>query len=76
MAARRKWLWITGGYTGDEGDHMRVSTVREFRMQRELFEMLSTEIAWQIGKSVGTEEEVLADFESWRKTRRVARRRR
>ena len=55
---------------------MRVSTVREFRMQRELFEMLSTEIAWQIGKSVGTEEEVLADFESWRKTRRVARRRR
>ena len=45
-------------------------------LKRELFEKLSAEIAWQIGKSGATEEEVLSDFESWRKTRREARRRR
>jgi hypothetical protein len=40
------------------------------------FEKLSAEIARQIAKSGGTEEAVLSDFESWRKTRREARRRR
>jgi hypothetical protein len=45
-------------------------------LKRELFEMLSTEIARQIKARGGTEEEVLSDFESWRKTRREARRRR
>jgi hypothetical protein len=45
-------------------------------LKRELFDRLSAEIAKQIGKSDGTEEEVLADFESWRKTRRETRRRR
>ena len=99
-------------YNGHQGDHMRISTVREFRdnasgllkstepvlitrrgrmagvffpspegmlpvdLKRELFDKLSAEIAKQIGKSGGTEEEVLADFESWRKTRRETRRRR
>ena len=41
-------------------------------LKRELFEKLSAEIAKQIGRSGGTEEEVLADFESWRKTRHAA----
>ena len=45
-------------------------------LKRGLFEQLSSEIARQIGKSEATEEEVLSDFESWRKTRREARRRR
>jgi hypothetical protein len=45
-------------------------------LKRELFDRLSAEIAKQIGESGGTEEEVLADFESWRKTRRETRRRR
>jgi hypothetical protein len=45
-------------------------------LKRELFEKLSAEIARQIAKSGGTEEEVLSDFESWRRTRREARRRR
>jgi hypothetical protein len=45
-------------------------------LKRELFDMLSAEIARQIGKSGGTEEEILSDVESWRKTRRETRRRR
>jgi hypothetical protein len=44
--------------------------------KRELFELLSAEIARQIGKSGGTEDEILSGFESWRKTRRETRRRR
>ncbi|MGH9608648.1 MAG: hypothetical protein ACRD34_03150 [Bryobacteraceae bacterium] len=39
-------------------------------MKRELFERLSAEIARQIKNNGGTEEELLSDFESWRKTRR------
>ncbi len=42
-------------------------------MKRELFDMLSTEIGRQIRQRGGTEEEVLSDFESWRKTRRETR---
>ena len=45
-------------------------------MKRALFEQLSAEIARQIKKSGGTEQEILSDFESWRKTRRETRRRR
>ena len=45
-------------------------------MKRELFEKLSAEVARQIGRSGGTEEGVLSDFESWQKTRRETRRRR
>jgi hypothetical protein len=42
-------------------------------MKRELFEKLSAEIARQIKKNGGTEEEILSDFESWRKARGEAR---
>jgi hypothetical protein len=45
-------------------------------LKRELFDMLSAEIARQIKKSGGNEEEILADFEAWRKTRSETRRRR
>jgi hypothetical protein len=45
-------------------------------LKRQLFESLSAEIARQIKKSGATEEEVLSDFESWRKARRETRRRR
>lgn len=103
-----RWL----GYNGHWGDHMRVSTVREFRdkatgflkskepvlitrrgrmagvffpspegmlpidLKRELFALLSAEIGRQIHKSGATEEEILADFGQWRKTRHETRRRR
>lgn len=42
-------------------------------LKRGLFELLSTEIARQVRKSLGPEEEILSDFESWRKTRRETR---
>jgi hypothetical protein len=45
-------------------------------LKRHLFEQLSTEIARQIRQSGATEEEILADFESWRETRGETRRRR
>ena len=45
-------------------------------MKRELFDKLSAEIARQITNSGGNEEEVLSDFQSWRKARRETRRRR
>lgn len=45
-------------------------------MKRELFEKLSAEISRQIRKNGGTEEEILSDFERWRKTRGETRRRR
>jgi hypothetical protein len=44
--------------------------------KRELFSTLSGELGRQIKKRGLTEGEVLADFESWRKRRREARRRR
>jgi predicted nucleic acid-binding protein len=41
-------------------------------LKRELFEQLSAEIGRQIKKSGATEEKIVsADFESWRKTRRL-----
>jgi len=45
-------------------------------LKRELFTLLTTEIARQIKKAGVTEEEILADFDQWRKTRRENRRRR
>ena len=45
-------------------------------MKRELFTMLSAEIARQIKKAGSSESEVLEDFDTWRKERRAARRRR
>ena len=41
-------------------------------LKRELFPVLSAEIARQIKKRGLKEEEVLADFESWRRRRREA----
>jgi len=45
-------------------------------LKRELFEQLTAEIARQIKKRGGTEDEILSDFESWRKVRSETRRRR
>ena len=99
-------------YNGHWGDHMQVTTVREFRdqatgllrskdpvlvtrrgklagvflplkddslppdMRRELFSLLSSEIARQFSKSGPTERRMLSDFKRWRKKRRETRRRR
>ena len=45
-------------------------------LKQQLTDMLTAEIARQIKKSGATEKEILSDFESWRKARRAARRRR
>ncbi len=45
-------------------------------LKRELFAVLSADIARQISQRGLTEEEVLADFQSWRKKRREDRSRR
>jgi hypothetical protein len=45
-------------------------------LKRELFVMLSRAIALQIKRRGLREEDVLADFERWRKERRATRRRR
>jgi hypothetical protein len=44
--------------------------------KRELFSVLSAEVERDIKKRGVTEDEVLEDFESWRKARRETRRRR
>jgi hypothetical protein len=41
-----------------------------------LFALLTTEIARQVKRRGGSEDEILADFERWRKGRGAARRRR
>jgi hypothetical protein len=43
-------------------------------LKREVFGMLSRVIARQIKRRRLTEEEVLSDFEQWRKERRATRR--
>jgi len=45
-------------------------------LKRDLFAVLSAEVSRQIQKRGLGEEEILADFESWRKKRREARSRR
>ena len=45
-------------------------------LKRELFSVLSDEVRRQIKKRGLSEEDVEADFESWRKSRREAHRRR
>jgi hypothetical protein len=45
-------------------------------LKRELFAILSAEVARQIKKRGLSEKDVLADFQSWRRNRREARRRR
>jgi hypothetical protein len=43
-------------------------------LKREMFGILSTEIARQIRKRSLNEEDILADFESWRQSKRKTRR--
>ena len=45
-------------------------------LKRELFAVLSADIARQIKRRGLQEEEILADFKSWRRSRRETRRRR
>ena len=45
-------------------------------LKRELFAVLSADVARQVRKRGLKEEEILADFESWRRSRHEARRRR
>jgi hypothetical protein len=45
-------------------------------LKREVFGVLSEQVRREVKKAGLTEDEILADFESWRKTRRATRRRR
>jgi hypothetical protein len=45
-------------------------------LKHDLFAMLTTEIARQMKRRGVSEQEVMADFERWRKGRRASRRRR
>ncbi len=45
-------------------------------LKRELFSVLSSEVARQIKKRGLKEEDIVAEFESWRKRKRETRRRR
>jgi hypothetical protein len=45
-------------------------------LKQDLFAMLTAEIGRQVRHRGLTEKQVLSDFETWRKTRRAARRRR
>jgi hypothetical protein len=99
-------------YNGHHGDHMRITTIREFRdrattlirsedpilltrrgrvagvflpwreatlpldLKRELFSMLTSEIARHLKKKRVTEKDVLQDFARWKKVRRETGRRR
>jgi len=45
-------------------------------LKRELFSMLTTEIAAQLKKKRATEKDILQDFARWQKARRATRRRR
>jgi hypothetical protein len=44
--------------------------------KREMFPVLTEEIRRQVKKAGLSEEEILADFDSWRKSKRATRRRR
>ncbi|MGO9636661.1 MAG: hypothetical protein ACLPSO_01810 [Terracidiphilus sp.] len=48
----------------------RPETTLPVELKREMFTVLSAEVARQISKRGLSEEEVLADFQSWRKKRR------
>ncbi len=45
-------------------------------LKREVFSMLSDQIAKELKKKGLTEDEIAADFETWRKNKRETRRRR
>ena len=66
---------------------MRISTTREFRdttgllrlpieLKRELYDMLSSDVARQLKRRKVSEDDVLKGFEASRKKRRATRRRR
>jgi NAD-dependent DNA ligase len=48
----------------------RPETTLPVELKREMFSALSAEVARQISKRGLSEEEILADFQSWRKKRR------
>jgi hypothetical protein len=48
----------------------RPETTLPLELKRELFAVLSAEVARQIARRGLSEEEILADFQSWRKKRR------
>ena len=52
----------------------RPETTLPIELKRELFAVLSADVAQQISKRGLSEEEILADFKSWRKKRREDRR--
>ena len=54
----------------------RPETTLPMELKRELFAMLSAEVARQIKKRGLKEEEILTNFESWRRTRHETRGRR
>jgi hypothetical protein len=54
----------------------RPETTLPIELKKELFAILSAEIARQIRERGLSEEEIQADFESWRKKRREVRSRR
>jgi hypothetical protein len=63
-----------GGLAGVFFPHPEASLPLEFK--RELFAALSMEVAHQLRKRRLKEEDVLSDFESWRKAKRETRCRR
>lgn len=54
----------------------RPETTLPLELKRELFAVLSSEIARQLRKRATSEEGIVADFQSWRKRKRETRRRR
>jgi hypothetical protein len=54
----------------------RPESTLPLELKRELFAVLSAEVARQISRRGLSEEEILADFQSWRKKRREDSRRR
>lgn len=54
----------------------RPESTLPIELKRELFAVLSADVARQIKKRGLTEKEILSDFESWRRSRRETRRRR
>ncbi|MGD0786870.1 MAG: hypothetical protein ABR898_02720 [Terracidiphilus sp.] len=54
----------------------RPESTLPLELKRELFAVLSAEVARQISRCGLSEEEILADFQSWRKNRREDSRRR
>jgi RHH-type transcriptional regulator, rel operon repressor / antitoxin RelB len=65
---------LDAGHTIDHGEVRQ--WLQSWGKKRELFGLLSSEIARQLKKHGVTEDKVLADFEAWRKSERATGRRR